>query len=514
MPDNLNNTDFLLSTMMANITDNIYFKNLDSQLILVNDAFCKWTGFSQEEVIGRTDFDLFTEEHARKAYEDEQHIIQTGEPIINQEERETRAEGRVTWVSTTKMPIRNSNGTIIGTFGMSRDITRSKQMEKDLREARDEAERAAQAKSIFLANMSHEIRTPLNAVVGMADMLADTPMTPQQHEYLETVNTSSEALMDIVNDILDLSKIESGKLELEVAPFNLMQLVQKSVDVLAPKANLKGLELMQHFIGTVPERVFGDAARLRQVLLNLLSNAVKFTSQGEVLVEVSGTPVRANEYKINFLISDTGIGLSPEEAKRILKPFEQADTSITRQFGGTGLGLSICNKLIELMGGEMTVQSEKGIGSTFKFNISVRPINDAVAPETRIDTKPLERRRVLLVDDNSTNLKILQHNVELVGMIPFMYSSGTEALNALPDICPIDIAVLDYTMPDLDGLSLAKMLRSHELFGAARSLIASSSGQPQDNPTFAVDLWLSKPIKKQHLHEAMSDLLSGTAKPP
>jgi PAS domain S-box-containing protein len=514
MPTNLTDTAFLLNTMMANITDNIYFKNLNSQLVLVNDAFCDWIGLSRDEVIGHTDFDIFTEEHARMAYEDEQKIIQTGEPIVNKEECETWSEGRVTWVSTTKMPIRNDEGKIIGTFGMSRDITRSKEMEQELREARDEAERAAQAKSIFLANMSHEIRTPLNAVVGMAEMLADTPINPLQQEYLDIVDTSSEALMNIVNDILDLSKIESGKLELEAAPFNLIRVVQKSVDILAPKAARKGLELMQHFIGTVPEQLIGDAARLRQVLLNLLSNAVKFTPQGEILVEVSGTPNSSGEYKINFLISDTGIGLSPEEAERILKPFEQADTSITRQFGGTGLGLSICNKLIAMMGGEMTVQSEKGIGSTFKFFILARQTNGSAAPEIQRDTKSMQGRRVLLVDDNSTNLKIMQHDVELVGMIPFMYSSGTEALNALPSISPIDIAVIDYAMPGMDGLSLAKSLRAHENFGDAPILIASSSGLPPDGRPLAASLWMSKPIKKQILHEAMADLLGGTPKPP
>ena len=517
MTDCLDNTAFLLNTLMKDITDNIYFKDIESRFVMVNDSLCRWLGLDRNDVIGKTDFDLFAAAHAQVAHEDEQHIIRSGEPMINKEEKEVWPDGRIAWVSTTKMPIRNNKGEIIGTFGISRDITQRKELEHQLHEAREKAEKAAQAKSIFLANMSHEIRTPLNAIVGMSDLLLDQSLDVEMREYVDTINTSSDALLVIVNDILDLSKIEAGKVELEAAPFCLAQTVEKSMDVVAQKAAEKGLELMQYISGSVPETLIGDAARLRQVLLNLLSNAIKFTPRGEILVEVSGIPVGDGKYKVNFLVSDTGVGMSPDEVELIFKPFEQADSSITRRFGGTGLGLTICNKLVEMMGGQITVQSEKDVGSIFKFFIVAQRSDQTLIPEPEYDPATLKGKRILLVDDNHTNLRIMQREVELVGMVPVSYTSGTDALADLSNVEEFDIAVLDYTMPEMDGCTLARAMRDHDAFKSKPILIASSSGRPQSEAAHVVNRWMSKPIKKSFFYEALASLLGGSiraAEPP
>lgn len=509
MPDNLNDASFLLETLMESVSDSIYFKDLESRFVMANHTSAKKHGKTPNEIIGTTDFDTFTKEHAEKAFADEQEIIRTGKTFEGIEEMETWPDGSTTWASTTKMPIRNHSGEIIGTFGISRDITVRKKIEQELREARKQAEQAAHAKSIFLANMSHEIRTPLNAIVGMSELLADQPLEAEIQEYVDTINTSSEALLMIVNDILDLSKIEAGKLDLEMAPFNLAQTVEKSVDVVAKKALEKGLELMQYISGSVPDTLIGDAARLRQVLLNLLSNAIKFTPRGEILVEVSGTPVGEGKYQVDFLVSDTGVGMSPDEIERIFKPFEQADSSITRRFGGTGLGLSICNKLVEMMGGQITVQSEKDMGSTFKFFIVAQRSDQPQIPEPEYDPDVLRGKRILLVDDNQTNLTVMQKEVEQVGMVPVSYTSGADALAGLSAGKMFDIAILDYNMPDMDGSMLARAMREHEAFGAKPILIASSSGRPRSESAHIVNRWMSKPIKKRFLYEALTGLLGG-----
>ena len=510
MSDLLNDNAFLLNTMMDKTSDIVYFKDAQSRFIKINEAFSRRTGKTAEELIGKTDFDLFDEEHARKAFEDEERILQTGEPMINKEEKEVWADGRVTWVSTTKMPIVDEQGEVIGTFGTSRDITARKELEQQLREATAEAENAARAKSIFLANMSHEIRTPLNAVVGMSGLLMDTALTMEQQDFIETINTSSDALLTIVNNILDLSKIEAGRLDLEEEPFNLTKAVESSVDIVAPKATEKGLELMQYVAGDVPNVVVGDSARLRQVLLNLLSNSIKFTARGEVLLTVEGVAQDDNRYRLNFCVKDTGIGMTEDEVARIFQPFEQADASITRKYGGTGLGLAICNKLVEMMGGEIVVQSEVGVGSTFRFHIVVRRVPDDGSVKAVYETDVLKGCRALVVDDNETNLRILRYELAKCQMDAEVFSSPLEACEKVGSLGEFDIAILDYSMPDMDGCTLARRLRANPAFLNRPILVLSSSGRPQDESSLAVNLWISKPVKSHRLQQALAGLLGGT----
>ncbi len=504
----------LLMNLMEHMTDMIYFKDLESRFTLVNKAFCDRTGRQPDSVIGKTDHDLFAADHARKTHDDERRILASGRPMIGVEEKEKWRDGHTGWVSTTKAPLYDAAGTIIGTFGVSRDISKRKALEEKLRGTGQKAKEAAMTQGAFLANMSHEIRTPLNAVVGMSDLLEDTSLNPEQRECVETIRHSSEVLLAIINNILDLSKIEAGKLHLETRPFNLIETVEKTVDILAPLAAEKGLELMHHFHGSIPATVLGDPTRLQQILLNLLSNAIKFTATGEVLVEIKCTPTDDTHYLLDFTVIDTGIGMTSEQARRVFQPFEQADTSVTRTHGGTGLGLAICSKLVELMNGEMTLSTEKNSGSEFRFRLPVHGPSSTVIQETTPDMTALQGRRILIVDDNATSLKILSHELEKAAVIPLTFGSAADALEQLDKLDPVDMAVLDYNMPEMDGGALARALREHEAFANRPILVLSSSGFPRNDRARMLDRWLTKPVRGQALRSTLCELLSAAPPPP
>lgn len=485
-------------TLFENINDAVLVHDEKGRILDCNDAALPLFECSSEELLQLSVEDLNLPGYAKRLKEG--RPAQCGLKEIMQTKR--GGAGLCLDIKVSSINYRGTAACLV----LLRDVT-------ELNEAREKAENAAQAKSIFLANMSHEIRTPLNAVVGMSNLLMDTPLNDEQRDFADTITTSSDALLAIVNNILDLSKIEAGKLELESTPFNLIQTVEKSVDVLAPKAAEKGLELMQYFSGKVPEVVVGDAARLRQVLLNLLSNSIKFTPRGEILVTVEGACQTDQDYRINFSVSDTGIGMTPEDAKRVFQPFEQADSSITRKYGGTGLGLTICNRLVQMMGGEMIVKSERNVGSEFRFYIVVRKADDESLPETPFDPATLKGRRVLVVDDNKTNLRILEHELKKAQMEPLLFDSGPAALEQLSSLEPLDIAVLDYTMPDMDGCVLAGELRARPEFGNRPILILSSSGRPRTETANAVNRWMGKPVKERRLQEALAGLLGGSTQP-
>ena len=333
----------------------------------------------------------------------------------------------------------------------------------ELAKARDEALAASRAKSEFLANMSHEIRTPLNAVIGLTEMLLETQLNSEQHDFVATINNSGEALLSIINDILDFSKIESGHLELESRPFDLRNCIEEALDLLAGKATEKGLELAYIFDGQTPAQIVGDEVRLRQVLLNLINNAVKFTTEGEVVVEVACKSLniedgKAQSYEIQVSVRDTGIGIPKDKMDRLFKSFSQVDASTTRKFGGTGLGLVISRRLSEMMGGTMWVESEgvPGRGSVFHFTLTTQAAPSQRRVYLQSKQPALNGKRVLVVDDNETNRRILHRQFEGWGMIVQLAESGEEALHYIRAGEALDLAILDMQMPEMDGVTLAK----------------------------------------------------------
>jgi signal transduction histidine kinase/HPt (histidine-containing phosphotransfer) domain-containing protein/BarA-like signal transduction histidine kinase len=389
------------------------------------------------------------------------------------------------------------------------------QSQRELISARLAAESAARTKSEFLAAMSHEIRTPMNGVIAMAGLLMETPMSAEQRGYLETIHTSSEALLVIINDILDFSKIEAGKMELDSRPFDLRVCVEETFDLMSLKAVEKNLDLVYQMDDEIPDELTGDAMRLRQVLSNLLSNALKFTERGDVFIQVhllSPPPTDADEknprsLSVHFSVSDTGIGITPEKLSRLFKPFMQADVSTAKLYGGTGLGLAISKRLVELMGGKMWAESVPGQGSTFHFTANFL----ADAPSAREVHQPkLADLRVLIVDDNANCRRTIAAQTARWGMISEIAESPQRAIELIRSGEQFDVAILDLELPGMDGIALAGEI--HRLTGAAMLplVLLTPLGARPDAPNAAHIAFtnsISKPVKPAQLFAALERAL-------
>lgn len=506
---------------------------LDGSWVQVNSALCQLLGYSQSALLHCDVTDLTHPEDRDLDRHQIRQLLIGQIPSYQVEKRYLHRLGHPISVLLSVALAHNSQGEPAYFIAEMQDITQQKQAEAALylqlqktlqlqtvlrakNQALQASSQAAQAanlaKSEFLAMMSHEIRTPMNAVIGMTDLLRDTPLDPHQQDFVETIRTSGAALLNIINDILDFSRVESGKLKLELHPFPIATCVEEALDIVNSKATAKGLELAYFIEPGTPNQIQGDMNRLRQILVNLLSNAVKFTPQGEVVITVSARDVATAEmtpsvplslHELLFAVRDTGIGIAPHHHHQLFQSFCQLDSSITRQYGGTGLGLAISKQLCELMGGTIWVESQVGQGSTFFFTIAASALSDPERDST--DIEPLfQNKRVLIVEDNASNGQILSQQVKSWGMSPTLATSSVEALMLIRQ--GFDVVIADLQLPDMDGQALIAGLRQQHkpspipIVGLS-ALGGSTAAAWQYSPPLVASL--SKPVKQFRLYQAL-----------
>ena len=423
-----------------------------------------------------------------------------------------RPDGTETWVMGRAIASHDGHGAVNGYLGTLTDVTDSHRQALALERANAEAETAVRAKSLFLANISHEIRTPLNAVIGMTTLLLDTPMSPDQQDLARTICASGESLLGIINDILDYSKADAGKLEIEQQAFDLRRCIEDALDQVAPRALDKRLDLAYLIEDGTPEALLGDVTRLRQILVNLLSNAVKFTHRGEVFVEVDSQPHEGDAHRIHIAVRDTGIGIPAESLPRLFQSFTQVDASTTRQYGGTGLGLAISKRLAELMGGTVNVQSELGQGSVFRVEVVMQAVSAPPPPFLERNVPALAGKRLLIVDDNLSNRRVLTRLALRWGMAPATLASAVEAIDRVRHGERYDIAVIDMAMPGTDGLALAHELRHGSGTEALPVVLLAPLGRHLPSPGWErarLTAHLAKPIKASQLFAALLAVVHG-----
>jgi PAS domain S-box-containing protein len=521
-------------TVVSNVQEIIFQTDTEGLWTFLNPVWSTVMGYSVEETLGTSSFDYM---HVR----DRATIQNLFQLLLNQEKEFFRHEicgltktGDTCWLEVYACTGLDTENNIAGIVGVLNDITKRKQIEEDekkqreqlaqqnlaLERARQQAERASQMKSTFLATMSHEIRTPMNGVLGMTSLLMDTNLDAEQRDFVETIRFSGETLLSLINQILDFSKLEAGEMELEILDFDLNTCIEEVADLLAPSAHAKKLELATLVDHNRPTQFRGDVSRLRQVLTNLASNAIKFTSTGEVVIQAAFKAETETKATIQFSVIDTGIGIPPEAQQKLFKPFSQVDASTTRRYGGTGLGLAISRQLVELMGGEIGVESTEGKGSRFWLTLTFDKQTSVANYESHFlsCTPNVNQLKLLVVDDNATNRKVLRCQISSWGMQIDEADSAIAALEKLHQQAktgqPYDLAILDMQMPEMDGEMLGAQIKAEPLLQTTKLIMMTSLshwGGARKALQLGFSSYLVKPVKQARLLDCVLNALAESA---
>ena len=489
-------------TLLDSMGDGYSEVDLRGTFLVVNDAYCRMFDRSRDEVLGASYKHFFKDEHGQRIRELYQNVYKTGLPV-KAFEHEARPG---LFVEQSVALKKNAQGDPVGFVSVVRDCTARKRYEQELARAKEIAEAASRAKSEFVANMSHEIRTPMNGILGMTELALSTSLTEEQREFLSMVKSSADALLVIINDILDYSKIEAGKIILDNVTFDLSEVVGDAMKSVATIAHKQGLEMAFHLEPGVPAYLIGDPVRLGQVLLNLIGNAIKFTERGEVIVNVGADQRDESSVKLHFRVRDTGIGIPFQKQNKLFEAFEQADSSTTRRYGGTGLGLAISKRITELMGGKIWIESAPGQGSTFHFTAALTPATTSAQDAQSLSMQSLLGVRALIVDDNLTNRRILLEVLRRWQMRPEDADSGPSGLSKLDQASrsgqPFQLILLDEEMPGMSGLQVIERIRANPDLRGACIVMLTSLEQTLSTAQYraiGVDSYLIKPVKPSEL---------------
>ncbi|MEI7633143.1 MAG: response regulator [bacterium] len=516
----------MLQLVLNTIPQRVFWKDKNSVYLGCNLPFAHDAGLNDpKDIIGKNDYELAWRKNAEKYRSDDAEVMKSNLPKYAYEETQTEVDNSISCLRTNKIPLCDTNGRVYGVLGSYEDITDIKRGEEEIIKARDVAEKASMIRSQFLANMSHEIRTPLTGITGMLELLLDTPLTPLQRDYAGTASQSTAILLTVINDILDLSKIDAGMLEMESVAFSPGDCAEEVCDLMAKTAGEKGIELVIDIDSQIPPRVIGDPNRLRQILLNLVNNAVKFTDHGEVVVRALLDHTENSRICLRFNITDTGIGISKENQQQLFRPFKQADASVTRKFGGTGLGLTICQQLVERMNGTISISSEPGKGSVFTFTARFGRVEDksdirTIADMFTVRDKLVQLRdqRVMVVDDNNTSRTVVAAILRQAGCDVSEAVDGASALAMMRGASAgqdtIRIVLMDLHLPKMDGLQLARNIRLDPAMSQTRLILMTSLPRSLNHESLGahgIDQSISKPIRRAALYRTMMKIITEEA---
>jgi len=488
----------------------VYVKDRQHRWVEVNRAFCDFLGYPRDMLLGKSDFDFNPHDQAKVFWEMDDKVFASKIDNVNLEQT-TNSTGNLLWVESKKSYYQSEKGDEF-IIGVLTDVTQMKAREAALVRAEKQALSGADAKTTFLANMSHEIRTPMNGVLGMAQVLKGTKLTETQTKMVDTLERSGQVLLRLIDDILDFSKLDAGEMTVCAEPFRLKDVIEDVSALSGVTARNKGLDLIVNLDPNLPEGLMGDGDRINQILMNLLGNAIKFTSEGYVLLDVSGSPDGSN-FNLDIRVKDTGIGIAIEKLVKIFEKFQQADGSTTRIYGGTGLGLAISRDLAEVMGGSLTAKSVEGEGSSFDFSVSLPIVEMSPKPSPApLDLSKLSELKILAVDDIQLNLDILEAQVGALSLSLDRAASAEAAVVALSKAVnarrPYNLLLMDYQMPEIDGLKLVGSLRRHPKFKYLQIIVLSSVNDNNVRKAFTdlgVSSYLVKPAGQTGLHRAIAE---------